>query len=260
MIRSKAFTLIELLVVIAIIALLLAIIMPSLKIAKQQAQGIVCLSNLRGLSMAWHSYAENQDGVLVPGHVPNGNAAPNYWVASPQNEQGVFEDEPKEKMPENELRGIRRGLLFPYISNTDTYHCPGDKGMTQFGGGYRTYSITGLMNGEQAFNNKKAAKKLIDIRMPDLKCVFLENTDKRGWNMGSWLMNYDVPSWSDPLAIWHNKRSTLGFADGHAEMHQWVDKTTIEMSEKQTHSMYAPPDSKDLMYMQRAYIPGVKTK
>jgi prepilin-type N-terminal cleavage/methylation domain-containing protein/prepilin-type processing-associated H-X9-DG protein len=256
--RSRAFTLIELLVVIAIIALLLAIILPSLKIAKQQAQGIVCLANLRGLSMAWHSYAQNQNGFLVPGHVPNDNAETRFWVASPQTEQGVFEDEPKEKLPENELRGIRRGLLFPYINNTDTYHCPGDRGTVQFGGGYRTYSITGLMNGEQAFNNKKSVSKLIDIRMPDQKCVFLENTDKRGWNMGSWLMNYDTPAWSDPLAIWHNKRSTLGFADGHSEMHRWVDETTIDMSEKQTHSTYAPPDSTDLRYMQRVYIPGKK--
>lgn len=50
--KEKGFTLIELLVVIAIIALLMAIIIPALNIAKQQAQGIVCLANVRGLAQS----------------------------------------------------------------------------------------------------------------------------------------------------------------------------------------------------------------
>lgn len=253
---KKAFTLIELLVVIAIIALLLAVILPSLKIAKQQAQGTICLSNLRGLSMAWHAYTEQNDEKLVPGNVPNTNPSPNYWVASPQDIHGTFGDDPDPMKVENEIRGIQKGLLFPFIDNTDSYHCPGDKGMIQFGGGYRTYSITGLMNGEQAMVPENV-KKYGDIRMPSNKYMFVENTDRRGWNIGSWIMDYTTPGWGDPLAIWHNKRSTLGFADGHAEKHQWVDKTTIEMSEKQQFSQPAPPNSEDLNYMLRGYIPGL---
>ena len=54
----KAFTLIELLVVIAIIALLLAILMPALSMAKKKASTAVCLVNTKNLSLAWYMYAQ----------------------------------------------------------------------------------------------------------------------------------------------------------------------------------------------------------
>lgn len=60
--RLAAFTLIELLVVISIIVLLLAILLPSLSKAREQAKQVVCASNLQGFGRGFYLYAgENRD-------------------------------------------------------------------------------------------------------------------------------------------------------------------------------------------------------
>lgn len=58
----RAFTLIELLVVISIIALLMAILVPALKSAKELAERVVCLNNTRQISSAVSAYAADQNG------------------------------------------------------------------------------------------------------------------------------------------------------------------------------------------------------
>jgi prepilin-type N-terminal cleavage/methylation domain-containing protein/prepilin-type processing-associated H-X9-DG protein len=60
-----AFTLIELLVVIAIIALLMAILFPVLRKAKEQGKDVVCRNNLRQIGLAANFYAD-QYGLLIP--------------------------------------------------------------------------------------------------------------------------------------------------------------------------------------------------
>ena len=64
MLRKKGFTLIELLVVIAIIALLLSIVMPALKKAKESAVRLSCASSIRQAGMAMHAYATIYDNFL----------------------------------------------------------------------------------------------------------------------------------------------------------------------------------------------------
>lgn len=64
--KSHGFTLIELLVVVAIIALLIAILLPSLGRARRQARAVACLSNLRQIAITCNTYAQDWGGVLPP--------------------------------------------------------------------------------------------------------------------------------------------------------------------------------------------------
>ena len=66
MLRKGAFTLIELLVVVAIIALLISILLPSLKGARDQAKAVKCAANLHQMAVATHLYL-NQNNQCYPG-------------------------------------------------------------------------------------------------------------------------------------------------------------------------------------------------
>jgi prepilin-type N-terminal cleavage/methylation domain-containing protein/prepilin-type processing-associated H-X9-DG protein len=73
------FTLIELLVVIAIIAVLVAILLPGLKMARDQAKTVVCMSNYKQLGLATQQYLMDNCEWFPPGgrYKPNPNA--NMW-------------------------------------------------------------------------------------------------------------------------------------------------------------------------------------
>ncbi len=69
-----AFTLVELLVVIGIIAVLLAILLPSLSRARQAAMQVACLSNLRQIGLAFMQYADNNRNFYPVAYNPDGNS------------------------------------------------------------------------------------------------------------------------------------------------------------------------------------------
>lgn len=69
-VHMHAFTLIEILVVVSILALLISVLLPSLARAREASRQVVCLSNMRQLSMGWHMYADAFKDAGVPNRPP----------------------------------------------------------------------------------------------------------------------------------------------------------------------------------------------
>lgn len=254
----KGFTLIELLVVIAIIAILMAILIPALNLAREQASGSACLGNEQSLILAWVMYADDNDGKLVGGYPyvrdihNSGSPYPNrtQWLCAPLAEDGTifpvaagnssaYMQSCLANPPTREHieRGIRAGALFPYLNTVKVYHCPGDRRWSRQApplNVYQSYSVSDPMNGKFE-DNRYAYKKILDIKIPSSRYVFVEEAARTAsFNIGSWWFGY---KWStgrigdsafiDPVALWHSNKSTFAFADGHAEIHKWQNSTTI---------------------------------
>jgi prepilin-type N-terminal cleavage/methylation domain-containing protein len=69
----RGFTLVELLVVIAAIAILAALLLPALALAREKSKGTACLSNLRQIGIAIRAYADDNSG-----RIPFGPVAPPF--------------------------------------------------------------------------------------------------------------------------------------------------------------------------------------
>jgi prepilin-type N-terminal cleavage/methylation domain-containing protein/prepilin-type processing-associated H-X9-DG protein len=259
LIKRHGFTLIELLVVIAIIALLMGILMPALRAARDHGKRMHCASNTRTLSLAWVMYAENFDYRLVNPKVKSEESIkisnePLPWVLIPEDEHASVEAK---------TQAIQKGALYPYVGKSvDVYRCPADQRIRNpYQDAFRTYSIMdGAAGG--SWPSHVSVKKLTEIERPAEKYIFVEDYDPRGLNMGSWTMDVGGRAWLDPLAIWHNRRSTLGFADGHVDIHPWHDKTFLDWCQSGIDNPgsfsfgHSPPeeDREDLDWMIRYFV------
>ena len=111
--HKNAFTLIELLVVISVIAVLIALLIPALRLAKRQAHRVVCCKHQKQLTLAWLAYAGDHDGRLVSG------SEDHTWVSQKESSSVAqvikFYDEKGD---------LHQGLLWPYVRSEAIYKCP----------------------------------------------------------------------------------------------------------------------------------------
>src|SRR5260370_8375095 len=91
-----AFTLVEMLVVIAIIAILAALLLPTLGQAKAKARRIQCVANLKQIGVGFHSFLHDHEGRLP--------------MQFPTNSGGTLEF-----TPPSYLAGAQFSLPFPHF-------------------------------------------------------------------------------------------------------------------------------------------------
>jgi len=249
---AKAFTLIELLVVVAIIAILIAVLIPALQAAKKQATMARCLTNHRSLTAGWIMYADENDGLLMCNGALYETASDRTpWVHRPKDIAGnnLASPAPETITDEDRFRGIQLGTMWPYLKDVDVYHCPGDNRRSTRRPPrdcFRSYSISYAFGPLRAGDltprgGYRYYTRMLEIRNPPLYYVFVEeehNGSQYGENEGGWhlpmssglnrLRNPGSWAFYDPLASYHIKASTFGFADGHAEKRKWMDKRTLD--------------------------------
>jgi len=148
----KGFTLVELLIVVAIIALLLAILVPSMGRAKDLVYQIMCQKNLYDFGEGIFAYASDERGYLVYCNwitIDGGrNNAPG-WLYKPPRPNPVTEQH------------LRLNQLWPYIRNAKTWRCPAEEKPWNLGptNAITSYMMNGAVNsyGGQPYPHKQYA-------------------------------------------------------------------------------------------------------
>jgi prepilin-type N-terminal cleavage/methylation domain-containing protein/prepilin-type processing-associated H-X9-DG protein len=279
--RKTAFTLIELLVVIAIIAILAGLLLPALARAKVRAHAIMCMNNTKQLNLTWLMYPGDNDEKLL------GNDASTGWV----QEKGLDGNGMQWTATDSNTNisiliyptSINLGALSRYLKTAGVYKCPGDLIPSANGQRVRSYALSSSLNNSSAdkvgsvtspnanqFPGRDyfRARKTGDLNLPGPSMIFTF-ADESAHSMlvnGYSTFTFDpgIPRglyyWKSIPATYHGKSGSVSFADGHSEIHKWMeDRTAVKIVAGETmktrgESPYYDKASRDYEYFNERMV------
>jgi prepilin-type N-terminal cleavage/methylation domain-containing protein len=224
----SGFTLLELLTVTAVMGVLAGLLFPALHHAASKSQGILCVGNLRQLTLGWLMYSDDQQGWLCP----NDSLPKQRWVEGVMN----FDVNSTDNTNAQYLVDPEYAKLGPYVPSSAVYHCPADKSLVSMNRQKlaRVRSV--------AMNEAVGVGAAFTVPPRDSWSFYHKQSEILSPTPSSlWVMieqhpdsiddgRFDVDCGSrGPLAQWidfpsnfHDRSCGLSFADGHAEIHRWV--------------------------------------
>lgn len=231
--KIKAFTLIELLVVISIIALLIAILIPTLGRAREQARKIVCQNNLKTMGLGNIMYSLDSDDWHVP--ILDGTKEGDpLWFENTlfvkiiamkgrhKTEGDTSQTLPKDYKCPTDRRTFANGGLFKGADGVVQGVSYAMNAECLYGGGRTWYRFPGgLAHCIKTFQVVKPADKIFFID-GQWFAVCMDGSDyKKVWDITGDRMS--AVEW-DTAAYRHSEGANIAFYDGHVK---WMPKQEI---------------------------------
>ena len=232
--RGCGFTLVELLTVIAIVALLMALLLPSLKGVRDQSRAVLCLSNLRQMTIAAGVYIELNNG-RYPVAYWNDSSRPGVWINTNWDYEVVVD------WNAGGTKTISTGLLWSGAVASKIQQCPVFKGSSNTimaephtGYNYNT-SYIGHGQGESEQSSAMAGH----VARPPKCALFGDGQWKLGANKfmrAPWPNPGDASffgRYAGTQGFRHRGMTNVAFCDGHAESWQQLHTETSPAEQEQ---------------------------